>query len=255
VPLSQLADLSATSGLYEIQHQGGRRLQSVTLDVEGRDLASFVQDARQQIKSSVTLPIGTYIEFSGAAEGQAQAQRDLAVKALFAGVGIVLLLSVVTRNWRNLLLLMANLPFSLVGGMAAAFLSGAVLSLGSLVGFVTLFGITLRNAMMMIAHYEHLVAVDGRPWTLETAVLGAADRLAAVLMTSLVTGLGLLPLAVGMNAAGREIEGPMALVILGGLFTSTALNLLILPPLALRYGRFEPTSAEPEAATAREAAE
>ncbi len=254
VPLSRVADLSTTSGLYEIQHQGGRRLQSVTLDVEGRDLASFVQNARQQIKTSVTLPSGTYIEFSGAAEGQAQAQRDLAVKALFAGVGIVLLLSVVTRNWRNLLLLMANLPFSFVGGMVAAFLSGAVLSLGSLVGFVTLFGITLRNAMMMIAHYEHLVAVEGRPWTRETAVLGAADRLAAVLMTSLVTGLGLLPLAVGMNAAGREIEGPMALVILGGLFTSTALNLLILPPLALRYGRFEPLSAEPEAATAREAA-
>src|SRR5216684_1512002 len=254
VPLSRVADLSTTSGLYEIQHQGGRRLQSVTLDVEGRDLASFVQNARQQIKSSVSLPSGTYIEFSGAAEGQAQAQRDLAVKTLFAGVGIVLLLSVVTRNWRNLLLLMANLPFSFVGGMVAAFLSGAVLSLGSLVGFVTLFGITLRNAMMMISHYEHLVAVEGRAWTRETAVLGAADRLAAVLMTSLVTGLGLLPLAVGMNAAGREIEGPMALVILGGLFTSTALNLLILPPLALRYGRFEPLSAEPEAATPREAA-
>ena len=108
--------------------------------------------------------------------------------------------------------------------------------------------------MMMISHYEHLVAVDGRPWTRETAVLGAADRLAAVLMTSLVTGLGLLPLAVGMNAAGREIEGPMALVILGGLFTSTALNLLILPPLALRYGRFEPLSAEPEAAASPKAA-
>jgi len=254
VPLSQVADLSATSGLYEIQHQGGRRLQSVTLDVEGRDLASFVQNARQQIKSSVSLPSGTYLEFSGAAEGQAQAQRDLVVKALFAGVGIVLLLSVVTRNWRNLLLLMANLPFSFVGGMVAAFLSGAVLSLGSLVGFVTLFGITLRNAMMMISHYEHLVAVDGRPWTREAAVLGAADRLGAVLMTSLVTGLGLLPLAVGMNAAGREIEGPMALVILGGLFTSTALNLLILPPLALRYGRFEKLDAEPEAAASPKAA-
>src|SRR6266700_4735747 len=255
VPLSLVADLGATSGLYEIQHQGGRRLQSVTLDVEGRDLTSFVQNARQQIKSSVTLPSGTYLEFSGAAEGQAQAQRDLVVKALFAGVGIVLLLSVVTRNWRNLLLLMANLPFSFVGGMVVAFLSGAVLSLGSLVGFVTLFGITLRNAMMMISHYEHLVAVDGRTWNRETAVLGAADRLASLLMTSLVTGLGLLPLAVGMNAAGREIEGPMALVILGGLFTSTALNLLILPPLALRYGRFEPMVAEPEPATARKAAE
>ena len=254
VPLRQVADLRATSGLYEIHHQGGRRRQAVTLDVEGRDLASFVRDARRQLAAKVTLPGGIYIEFSGAAEGQAEAQRDLAVKGLFAGAGIVLLLSVVTRNWRNLLLLMTNLPFSFVGGVVAAFLSGGVLSLGSLVGFVTLFGITLRNSMMMISHYEHLVAVDGRKWTPETAVLGAADRLAAVLMTSLVTGLGLLPLAVGMNTAGREIEGPMALVILGGLFTSTVLNLLILPPLALRYGRFEPVVAKPEPATAREAA-
>jgi Cu/Ag efflux pump CusA len=254
VPLGQVADVQASSGLYEIQHQGGRRLQAVTLDVEGRDLASFVQDARRQIAAKVTLPGGTYIEFSGAAEGQAQARRDLAVKALFAGAGIVLLLSVVTRNWRNLLLIMANLPFTLVGGVAAAFLAGPVLSLGSLVGFVTLFGITLRNSMMMISHYEHLVAVDARPWNLETAVLGAADRLAAVLMTSLVTGLGLLPLAVGMNAPGREVEGPMALVILGGLVTSAALNLLILPTLPLRYGSFAPASPELEAATARQAA-
>ena len=178
------------------------------------------------------------MEFSGAAEGQAEAQRDLILKSLFAGGGIVLLLSIVTRNWRNLLITMANLPFALVGGIVAALLSGGVLSLGTLVGFVTLFGITLRNTMMMISHYEHLVEIDGLPWSNETAVRGAADRLAAVLMTSLVTGLGLLPLAVGMNVPGREIEGPMALVILGGLFTSAALNLLILPALAARYGRF-----------------
>ncbi|MGC2415003.1 MAG: efflux RND transporter permease subunit [Stellaceae bacterium] len=250
VPLNRVADLRATSGLYEIQHQGGRRRQAVTLDVEGRDLETFVRDARREIAAKVTLTSGTYLEFSGAAEGQAQAQRDLALKALFAGVGIVLLLSVVTRNWRNLLILMANLPFSLVGGVVAAFLAGGVLSLGSLVGFVTLFGITLRNSMMMISHYEHLVVVDGRAWTPETAIVGAADRLAAVLMTSLVTGLGLLPLAISMNTAGREIEGPMALVILGGLVTSAALNLLILPPLALRYGRFAPAGSEGEALTA-----
>jgi len=248
VPLSRVADIAAGSGLYEIQHQGGRRLQAITLDVEGRDLASFVKDAREQIAAKVMLPSATYVQFSGAAEGQAQAQRDLAMKAVFAGIGIVLLLSVITRNWRNLLLLMANLPFTFVGGVAAAFVAGGVLSLGSLVGFVTLFGITLRNSMMMIAHYEHLVAVDGRKWDPETAVLGAADRLAAVVMTSLVTGLGLLPLAIGMNAAGREIEGPMALVILGGLVTSTALNLLILPILALRYGRFVPAGVELKAA-------
>jgi len=250
VPLSRVADLRATSGLYEIQHQGGRRRQAVTLDVEDRDLESFVRDARREIAATVKLPSGTYLEFSGAAEGQAQAQRELLVKALFAGVGIVLLLSVVTRNWRNLLILMANLPFSLVGGVVAVFLAGGILSLGSLVGFVTLFGITLRNSMMMISHYEHLVAVDGRAWTPQTAVEGAADRLAAVLMTSLVTGLGLLPLAVSMNTAGREIEGPMALVILGGLVTSAALNLLILPPLALRYGRFAPAGNEREGLTA-----
>jgi CzcA family heavy metal efflux pump len=246
VPLRELADIDFTSGLYQIQHQGGRRLETVTLDVEGRDLASFVRDAQKQIAAKAKLPSGTYIEFTGAAEGEAQAQRDLALKALLAGIGIVILLSIVTRNWRNLLLILANLPFALVGGIVVALLSGGVLSLGSLIGFVTLFGITLRNSMMMISHYEHLVEVEGMPWGLDTAVRGAADRLAAILMTSLVTGLGLLPLAVGMNAPGREIEGPMALVILGGLVTSTALNLLVLPTLAWRYGRFEPESPELE---------
>ena len=237
VTLDELADVEVTSGLYEIQHQDGRRLQSVTLDVQGRDLASFVADARRVV-AKIDLPADTYIGFSGAAQAQAAAQRDLVLKSVLAGAGIVLLLSVVTRTWRNLLITMTNLPFALVGGVVAALLADPVLSLGTLVGFVTLFGITLRNTMMMIAHYEQLVAVDGVPWTPQTAVRGAADRLPAVLMTTLVTGLGLLPLAVGMHAPGREIEGPMALVILGGLFTSAALNLLVLPALAARYGRF-----------------
>ena len=117
-------------------------------------------------------------------------------------------------------------------------LTGSVLSLGSIVGFVTLFGISLRNTIMMISHYEHLVSVESHPWDARTAVEGAADRLVPILMTSLVTGLGLLPLALGAGEPGREIEGPMAIVILGGLVTSTLLNLLILPTLALRYGRF-----------------
>jgi Cu/Ag efflux pump CusA len=238
VPLSQVADIVPTSGPYMITHQGGRRLQSVTLDVQGRDPASFVKEARAAIDGKVELPPGTYVVFSGAAQGAAQAQEDLMLKSIFAGIGIILLLSVVTRNWPNLLVTLANLPFALVGGVVAVYVSGGVLSLGSLVGFVTLFGITLRNSMMIISHYEHLVSVDQRTWNRDTAIQGAGDRLAAVLMTSLVTGLGLLPLAIGMNTPGREIEGPMALVILGGLFTSTILNLFILPPLSLRYGRF-----------------
>ncbi len=139
------------------------------------------------------------------------------INSLIAGVGIILLLSIVTRNWRNLLLMLANLPFALVGGVLAVFVTGGLLSLGGMVGFVTLFGITLRNSILMIAHYEHLVEVEGMPWGLKTAIEGAADRLTPILMTSIVTGLGILPLAIGSGDPGREIQGPMAIVILGGL--------------------------------------
>ena len=127
-----------------------------------------------------------------------------------------------------------------VGGVLAVFATGGLLSLGGMIGFVTLFGITLRNSILMIAHYEHLVKVEGMNWEQETAIRGAGDRLTPILMTSIMTGLGVLPLAMGMGDPGREIEGPMAVVILGGLLTSTALNLLVLPTLALRFGRFEP---------------
>jgi Cu/Ag efflux pump CusA len=194
------------------------------------------------------LTAGTYIEFAGEAQAQARSQRDLLVNGIIAAIGIVLLLSIVTRNIRNLLLVLTNLPFAFVGGVFAAFVSGGVLSLGAMVGFVALFGITLRNSILMIAHYDHLVAIEGKPWALATAIEGAADRLTPILMTSLVTALGVLPLAIGMNEPGREIEGPMALVILGGLVSSLALNLLVLPTLALRYGRFDAARAEDEPA-------
>lgn len=239
VLLRQIADVYETSGRYQVLHQGARRVQAVTANVAGRDVASFVEEARENIENRVSLPAGSYLEFSGAAEAQSQSRRDLLWHSILAGVGVVLLLSVVTRNGRNLLLVLANVPFSLVGGVLAVFVIGGVLSLGSLVGFVTLFGITIRNSIMMISHYEHLVETENQRWGLETAIGGAADRLAPILMTSLVTALGLLPLAVGMHAPGREIEGPMAVVIFGGLLTSMALNLLVLPTLALRYGLFE----------------
>ena len=240
IPLKQLADIYETSGRYQVQHQGGQRMQTVTADVSGCDVESFVEQAKSRIAASVALPSGTYLSFAGSAEAQAQSQHDLIINGLIAGLGMVLLLSVVTRNWRNLLLVLVNLPFALIGGVLAVFVIGGVMTVGAMVGFVSLFGITLRNSMMMISHYEHLVEVEGLAWGLETAIKGAADRLPAILMTSLVTGLGLLPLAIGMNAPGREIEGPMAVVIFGGLLSSMALNLLVLPTLALRFGRFEP---------------
>ncbi|MBZ5512875.1 MAG: efflux RND transporter permease subunit [Acidobacteriia bacterium] len=238
VPLRQLADVYESSGRYLISHVGARRVQSVTCNVAGGDVATFVATARQRI-SQLKLPPGVYVEFSGTAEEQARSQRDLLVHAILAGLGIIILLSIVMQNYRNLLLVLANLPFALVGGIFIALATGGNLSLGSLVGFVTLFGITLRNSIMLISHYEHLVQIEGLDWNWGTALRGASERLSPILMTALVTGLGLLPLAIGSGAPGREVEGPMATIILGGLATSTALNLLVLPTLALRYGRFE----------------
>ena len=239
VPLGRIADVYQGAGRYQVQHEGSRRLQTVTASVSGTDVGSFVAAAKRAIAAKVELAPGTYVEFSGTAQAQHRSRRDLLVNSLGAGLGIVLLLSVVTRHWRNVLLVLASLPFALAGGVLAAFAAGGGLSLGAMVGFVALFGISLRNSILMVDHYERLVGAEGMRWDLATAVRGAADRLTPILMTSLVTGLGVLPLALGMAAPGREIEGPMAVVILGGLLTSMALNLLVLPTLALRYGRFE----------------
>ena len=236
--LRQVADMSETAGRYEVDHLGARRLQIVTADVVGGDVVSYVAAARRAVAAHVALPKGVYIEFAGAAEAQARARRDLLVHSSIAFAGVLLILAIITKHWRNLVLVLANIPFALVGGVVAVYLSGAILTLGSMVGFVALFGISLRNSIMMISHYEHLVTVDGRPWTLDVAIQGAADRLTPIIMTSLVTALGLLPLALSLKEPGREIQGPMALVILGGLASSMTLNLIVLPTLAYRFARF-----------------
>lgn len=252
LPLEQLADVYMTSGRHSILHDGARRRQTVTCSAEGRDVTSFVEDARKQVASRITFPGGTYAAFTGAAEAQGKAQQQLLLHSGIAAAGILLLLIIVFGNWRNLALVLVNIPFALVGGILALYISGlfepeaGALSIGSLVGFVTLFGITMRNSIMMISHFEHLVIVEGSPWNAETAFRGASERLVPVLMTAIVTGLGLLPLAIGSGEAGREIEGPMAIVILGGLITSTILNLLVLPTLALRYGNFRSTKVSSE---------
>ncbi len=245
VQLRQLADIYETSGRYVVLHQGARRLQTITCNVTGRNIGSFVAETKREISSKVPLPHGMYIEFGGAAAAQARSRHDLLVHSVIAGTSVFLLLLIVLRNIRNLLLVLINLPFALVGGVLAVFISGGWLSMGSLVGFVTVFGITLRNSIMMVSHYEHLVSVEGMNWGPDAAIRGASERLAPILMTALVTALGLLPLALGSGAPGREIESPMAQVILGGLTTSTVLNLLVLPTLALRYGKFEKEGEKP----------
>jgi len=243
--LRELADVFPTTGRFSIMHEGARRRQTVTCATSGRDVASFVAEAKKQVAAKVNFPAGTYAVFTGAAEAKAKAERELWLHSSIAAVGILLLLTVVFRNWRNLMLVLVNVPFALMGGVLAVWLVSVFgeagqggLTIGSLVGFVTLFGITTRNSLMMISHFEHLVNEEGMTWGFEAAMRGASERLMPIVMTATVTALGLLPLALGSGEAGREIEGPMAIVILGGLITSTALNLLVLPALALRYGRF-----------------
>jgi CzcA family heavy metal efflux pump len=237
VALRELAAISLGTGRYSILHDTGRRVQIVTCNVSGRALDSFVAQAQKRI-AAVKLPAGAYIEFGGAARARAAALRQILLNSTIAAVLIFVLLYLAFGNLRNLSLVLINVPFAMVGGILAAWLGGGYLSLGSIVGFVTLFGITMRNSIMMISHFEHLVTNEGAAWGRETALRGASERLLPILMTAAVTALGVLPLALGSDTPGREIEGPMAIIILGGLVTSTALNLLVLPGLALRHGRF-----------------
>ncbi|NNM86211.1 MAG: efflux RND transporter permease subunit [Phycisphaerales bacterium] len=238
IPLSEVAHVYEAAGFYSISDLGGQRAQMIAVHLAGTSAASFVQQA-QAVIARLKLPAGVVVGFAGSAQRAASALHGLIFHALVALVGIVLLLFVVLRYWPNVALLMMNLPLALAGGVAAAWVSGGVLSLGAMVGFVTLFGITLRNSIMLMSHYQHLVAREGRTWDTATAIEGAIDRLPAILITALVAAFGLLPLALGSGAAGREIEGPLAQIIVGGIFTSTLLNLIVLPTLAARWARFD----------------
>ena len=244
VPLREVADVFLDSGRSTISHEGAQRLKKVSCSPPaGKNLQTFVDEMRTALAKKVTLPPGMYFEYSGTAQADEAAAHELWWHSGVALIGILMLLSVVLGHWQNVGLVLLNLVLALAGGVLAVFLVGlpgaGVLSMGVRVGFVTLFGITTRNAIMMISHYEHLVTEEGRTWDLETSIHGASERLIPILMTALVTALGLLPLALGSGEAGREIEGPMAQVILGGLITSTVLNLLVLPTLALRWARWK----------------
>jgi Cu/Ag efflux pump CusA len=162
----------------------------------------------------------------------------LILHSLLAGAGVLMLVFIALGSVRHVLLTLVNLPFALIGGVAAVVLTETTLSIGSIVGFVTLFGITVRNGIMLLSHYRYLVEIEGKDWNLATAIQGAEERLPSILMTALVTALAMFPIAFNSDNPGREIMGPMAAIIIGGLASSTALNLLLLPGVLLRYGRF-----------------
>ena len=242
IPLREVADIQQISGRYNILHRGGQRVQTVTCNVEGRDLDSFLKELEQRSVGEIDFPLGMHPEFTGASVEQGEARSELVAHALLVGLSILLLTYIAIGNLRNTLLTLVNLPFSLVGGLMGALVSGDTLSVGSMVGFVTLFGITVRNAIMLISHYRHLIEVEGKAWNLATVIQGASERLPSILMTALVTALAMLPIALNSDNPGREIMGPMAAIIVGGLASSTLLNLLLLPTILWRFGRFKKKS-------------
>jgi Cu/Ag efflux pump CusA len=236
IPLSQVAHVSATEDRYSIEHDGGQRRVSVTFNVGKESLQSTVERAQQAI-TRVHLPAGVFVEFSGAAQAEAETRTELLMYSGLA-LGLIVMILFVSFHWRaNSWLVLANLPFSVIGSVFAIAVTGIGISLGTVVGLVTVFGVSARNAILQLAHYEHLIEVEGAAWNLDLVIRGANERLVPILMTAAVTALGLAPLAMGMNRPGQEIEGPMAITVLGGLLSSTVLNLFVLPALAHRYVR------------------
>jgi CzcA family heavy metal efflux pump len=236
VPLESAADVIVAPTPNEITREGGSRRIDVTCNVRGRDLGAVATDIQAAL-GGVSFPAEYHAELLGEYAAREEGRNRLMTLAAFALLGIFLLLFVDFGGARPALLVFVTLPFALVGGVGAALLSGGVLSLGSLVGFVSVLGIAARNGIMLISHYRHLETEEGMTFGRALILKGAEERLAPILMTALVTALALLPVVLSRHAAGHEIEHPMAVVILGGLATSTLLNLLLLPALYAAYGR------------------
>ena len=239
VPLGALAEINIVNGPITINRENAQRRIVVSCNVTGeRSLTEVVADIQRRVSEKAQLPTGYYVVYGGQYEAQSAALRQILLLSLAAIVGIFLLLFLAFRSLRQSLLVMANLPLALIGGIAAVLVaSEGETSVASLVGFVTLFGIATRNGIMLITHYNHLITEEGMTFGRELVVRGAMERLSPILMTALTAGLGLLPLALSAGKPGRELEQPMAVVILGGLITSTLLNMVVLPALYLKFGR------------------
>jgi Cu/Ag efflux pump CusA len=235
VPLRKLAQVSTSETRFSVDHENGLRRVTVTFNVKGRDLTSVVEEAKRRVAAAVPPRSGVTYVFTGQAEAGQAGIIELALYAAVAMAGVMVMLFMGFRQRAHPWLALANLPFSLIGSILVIGLARIGLSLGTLVGLATVFGVGARNSILLLAHYEHLVEHEGAVWNEETVIRGAAERLVPILMTATVTALGLAPLAAGMTRPGQEIQGPMAVSVLGGLVSSTLLNLVMLPALAKRF--------------------
>lgn len=236
VPLEEVADVYIAPTPNQISRESASRYTEVTCNVRDRDLGSVAREIENKVKE-IPFDRGYHPEFLGEYAAQRASRQRILALSVFALIGIFLILFTDFGSSRLAFLVIAGLPFALVGGVFSAILSGGVLSLGSLIGFVTVLGVAARNSIMLISHYKHLQTEEGHSFGLDLVIRGAKERLAPILMTALTTALALLPIVIGGNRPGQEIEHPMALVILGGLVSSTLLNLLVMPVLYWKYGK------------------
>jgi CzcA family heavy metal efflux pump len=237
VPLRVVAHIIEDRGPNLITRENVQRKIVVMCNVSGRDMASVVRDTQAAIASDISLPPGYFVEFGGQFESAAATNQRLALLSLLVILGIGFMLHVMFRSIRDALFIMVNLPLALIGGVVGVYLTGGILSIASIIGLISVFGIAARNGIMLVSHVRHLQKHEGVTDFNEAVRRGSMERLAPILMTALAAGLALIPLALKANEPGTEILAPMAVVILCGLLSSTLLNMLVVPALFVRYGR------------------
>lgn len=238
VPLSALAEVISAKGPNSISREKVQRKIVVQANVAGRDLRSVYEDARGRIENNLKLPPGYYIEYGGQFQSEAEASRMIGILSVLSMLAIFLILYMEFGSFKTAGLVMVNLPLALIGGIIVILLTDRVISIASIVGFITLFGIATRNGILLVSHYRHLMREDGK--TLRVAVFqGSMERLRPVIMTALAAGLALVPFAFAADKPGNEILSPLAVVILGGLLSSTALNMVVIPALYVSFEKDE----------------
>ena len=237
IPLSAVAAIERDRGPNFVMRENAQRRIVVQSNVAGRELRSVVNEMQARVAANVRMPQGYRVEYGGQFESEAQASRQLLWLSLGVIVAIFFVLSSVFGSSRDGLLIMLNLPLALIGGVAGVYMMGGVLSVASIVGFITLFGIATRNGIMLVSHIRHVQEKEGETDFRRAIIRGATERLVPILMTALAAGLALVPIALSAGSPGSEIQAPMAMVILMGLFSSTALNMVVVPIMYDRFGR------------------
>jgi CzcA family heavy metal efflux pump len=241
IELSRLATISAARGPNTISRENVQRKIVVSANVAGRDVGGAVEELQSRVAAEVAFPNGYYVQYGGQFESGREATRRITILSLFSFAAIFLIMFREFASARTALMLMVNLPLALTGGVLAVLSIGGTVNVATLVGFITLFGIAVRNGILLVSRYQDL-QLAGVP-VAESIRRGSMERLSPILMTALTAGLALIPLALGMGEPGKEIQAPLAVVVLGGLLTSTALNMVVVPALFLRYGRLVPAMA------------